>query len=169
VGVYGIGNAPFLVTSRDNVKRRTLQAIGDAMVAIGERHAWPSLNSVCVVDAAVLRRRRRDPQQEIKKVKKDAIEQLKRNSQTNSPKRVEQNLAPEAREKLLAVLRADNTRRMRARFGDSWDSWDEPPVETPMESPRPGGAGRPDALEAEVQRPPPGVHDSRAERIGDLD
>lgn len=93
-------------------------------------------------------------------MKKDAMEQLK-DPLTNSRKRVEENLAPEAREKLLAVLRADNTQRMRARFGDSWD---EPPVETPMDSARPRGAGRPDAEEGEVQRPPPGVqHTSRLE------
>ena len=116
------------------------------------RVALSSLNSVSVVDATMLRRRRRNPQQEIKKVKKDAMEKLK-DPLMNSRQRLEENLSPDAREKLLAVLRADNTRRMRARFGDSWDSWDEPPVETPMDSARPRGVGRPDVVEAEeVQR-----------------
>lgn len=48
--VYGIGSAWFCVTSRDNVKRRTLQTNGNAKVVISESRACtvvPQLDLRC--------------------------------------------------------------------------------------------------------------------------
>ena len=52
--------------------------------------------------------------QEIKKVKRDSMEQLKDPLLNRvAGRRVQDNLSPEARDKLLAVLREDNARRRR--------------------------------------------------------